>query len=225
MIQAFRDIHKGETAVIVGNGPSLDTTPLMELAGKYLTFAANKIYDSLTHPAFIPMYWTCIDDLMLTDCVPWLIAHPEFLSERFTPRHIPLPYSHGLNTVVDVGFSMDAAEKVFLGGTVTYVNLQLAKYMGFETVLLVGVDHKYPKAAAEGRPGSKMIADGDDPDHFKSKVDAYFSPGKLYNRPELGAVEKYFFPLAKKAFGGRVFNLTPGSAEQVFEKQDWSRWL
>lgn len=225
MIQQFKDIHKGQTALIVGNGPSLDKTPLMELAGKYPTFAANKIYDSAAHPQLIPNYWTCIDDLMLTDCVPWLISHPEFISERFVPRHIPLAKSHGLKTVVEVGFSIDASECVYLGGTVTYVNLQLAKYMGFETVLLVGVDHSYPKAGTEGRPGSKMIADGADPDHFQSKGGAYFSPGKLYNRPELGAVEKHFFPLAKKAFDGRVFNLTPGSAERVFDKQDWSKWL
>jgi hypothetical protein len=225
VIQEFRSTHVDETALIVGNGPSLDTTPLMELARKYPTFAANKIYDSATHPEFIPNFWTCIDDLMLTDCVPWLIAHPEFISERFVPRHIPLARSHGLNTIVDVGFSMDTSEKVYLGGTVTYVNLQLAKYMGFSTVLLVGVDHNYPKAAAEGKPGSKMIADGDDPDHFKGKTSAYFSPGKLYNRPELGAVEKYFFPLAKRAFGGRVINLTPGSAENVFDKQSWSKWV
>jgi hypothetical protein len=225
MIQEFKDTHKGETALIVGNGPSLDTTPLMKLAGKYPAFAANKIYDSASHPAFIPNFWTCIDDLMLTDCVPYLLAHPEFISERFATRYIPLPRAHGLNTVVDVGFSMDVGEKVYLGGTVTYVNLQLAKYMGFETVLLVGVDHHYPKAVTEGRPGSKMIADGTDPDHFQSKDTAYFSPGKLYNRPELGAVEKHFFPLAKRAFGGRVYNLTPGSAENVFEKQSWDKWL
>lgn len=225
MIREFLDIHKGQTALIVGNGPSLDISPLMKLAAKYTTLAANKIYDSHVHPSFVPNYWTCIDDLMLTDCVPWLLAHPEFTAERFVPRHIPLVGSHGLNTVVDIGFSADASEKVYLGGTVTYVNLQLAKYMGFSTVLLVGVDHNYPKAAAEGRPGSKMIADGADPDHFRGKTGAYFSPGKLYNRPELGAVEKHFFPLARKAFGGQVFNLTPGSAEAVFEKQSWSKWL
>jgi hypothetical protein len=228
MIQQFKNTHPGEICVIVGNGPSLDETPLEKLAQKYPTFAANKIYDSASHPDFIPSVWTCIDDLMLTDCIPYLIAHPEFISDKFIPRHIPLSGSHPLNTEVAIGFSKDAAEKVFLGGTVSYVNLQIARYMGFTTALLVGMDHRYDKAGAQDRPGSKMIADGDDPDHFKSRNEAYFSKGRLYNRPELEAIERYFFPLAKQAFnqtGGKVINLTPNTAEQVFEKGKFSEWL
>lgn len=224
MIQQFKDIHKGETCLIVGNGPSLDNTPLEQLAEKYPTFAANKVYDSLVHPDFDPTYWTCIDEMMLTDCVPYLMEHPEFMAERFIPRHIPLARSHSLNPEVAIGFSNNAAEKVFLGGTVTYVNLQLARYMGFTTVLLVGLDHRYPKAGAAGKPGSKMISDGNDPDHFKSKNEAYFSKGKIYNRPELDAVERYFFPLARQAFS-KVVNLTPNTAEQVFEKGKFEAWL
>ena len=224
MIQQFKDIHKGETCVIIGNGPSLDITPLEKLAEKYPTFAANKIYDCAAHPDFVPDFWTCIDEMMLTDCVPYLLAHPEFISERFVPRWIPLPHSHGLNPVVEVGFSLDAADKVFMGGTVTYTNLQLALYMGFDTVLLVGLDHRYTKSGAQGKPGSRMIADGDDPDHFKSKDTAYFSKGKIYNRPELDAVERYFFPLARRAFNGRVFNLTPQTADQVFDKSKFEKW-
>lgn len=228
MIQQFKDIHKGETCVIVGNGPSLDETPLEQLAEKHTTFAANKIYDCAAHPNFDPTYWTCIDEMMLTDCIPYLLAHPEFMAERFVPRHIPLNRAHGLNPEVAIGFSKDVAEKVFLGGTVTYVNLQLARYMGFVNVLLVGIDHKYPKSTANGKPGSKMIANGEDPDHFKSKTDAYFSPGKIYNRPELDAVERYFFPLAKQEFsraGGKIINLTPNTAEQVFEKGKFEKWV
>jgi hypothetical protein len=224
MIQQFKDIHKGETCLVIGNGPSLDNTPLEKLVDKYKTFAANKIYDSAVHPDIIPDYWTCIDDLMLTDCVPYLLAHPEFIAERFVPRTIPLPKSHGLTTIVDIGFSTNAAEKVFLGGTVTCVNLQLAYYMGFSTVLLVGIDHAYPKSSKDGRPGSKFIAQGKDEDHFASKSGEYFAEGKIYNRPELDAIERYFFPLAKRNIK-RIVNLTPESAEQVFEKGKFEEWL
>lgn len=224
MIQQFKNAHKGETCVIVGNGPSLDATPLGKLAEKYITFAANKIYASAAHPDFEPTYWTCIDDMMLTDCVPWMVAHPEYAKERFVPRTIPLPGSHGLTPVVDVGFSLNPEEKVFLGGTVTYVNLQLAKYMGVARVLLVGVDHRYPKADKEGKPGSRFIAKGNDLDHFAT-TEGYFTAGKIYNRPELAAVERYFFPLANEAFKGQVINLTPDTAERVFQKGEAKQWL
>jgi hypothetical protein len=100
--------------------------------------------------------------------------------------------------------------------------------MGFTTVLLVGVDHKYPKAATSGRPGSKFIATGDDPDHFKmADGSAYFAPGRIYNRPELSATERYY-GLARATFeqaGRKIINLTPGTALNVFEKQEIAKWI
>jgi hypothetical protein len=218
----FKDKHKGEACLVIGNGPSLEVTPLDQLE-KYPAFGANKIYGR----GFTPEYWTCVDRDMLHDCIPWMLEH-HVLCDKFVPREIPLPGSHQLNIVVESGFSKDASEKVVIGGTVTYVNLQLAWYMGFTTVLLVGVDHKYPKAAAAGKPGSKFIAAGDDPDHFKmADGSPYFAPGRIYNRPELSATERYYAQ-ARQVFeqGGRkIVNLTPGTALDVFEKQSWSKWL
>lgn len=224
MIQDFRDTRKGDVCVVIGNGPSLDETPLVELHKKYLTFGANKIYGR----EFMPIFWTCVDQVMLTDCIPWVMEHSGFISEKFVPRDVPLPGSHQLNISIESGFSKDAAEKVVLGGTVTYVNLQLAWYMGFSTVLLVGVDHKYPKASAGGKGGYKFIADGADPDHFKmADGSPYFTPGRLYNRPELTANERYY-AAAKLIFeqaGGRIINLTPNSALNVFPKGKFAEWL
>jgi hypothetical protein len=226
MIQDFKDVHKGETCIVVGNGPSLEQTPLWNLRQQYLTFGANKIYGL----EIIPDFWTCVDQVMLTDCIPWVIAQPasSFLAHKFVPRDVPLPGSHQLNISIESGFSKDAAEKVILGGTVTYVNLQLAWYMGFTTVLLVGVDHKYPKASIGGKAGYKFIAEDDDPDHFKlADGSPYFTPGRLYNRPELTANERYY-AAAKMVFeqaGRKIVNLTPGSALNIFPKSTFEEWL
>jgi hypothetical protein len=223
MIQDFKDKHKGETCVVIGNGPSMEHTP-DELIYKYKSFGANKIYGSGDTPTF----WTCIDSVMLTECIPWVIDHPKFECEKFVPRDVPLPGSHQLNISIESGFSKDAAEKVILGGTVTYVNLQLAWYMGFTTVLLVGVDHKYPKASIGGKAGYKFIAEGADPDHFKlADGSPYFTPGRLYNRPELSANERYY-AAAKMVFeqaGRKIINLTPGTALNVFPKGTFEEWL
>lgn len=224
MIQKFKDLHKGGTCVIIGNGPSLDSTPLVSLAKKYITFGANKIYASSAHPDFVPDYWTCIDDLMLTDCVPWMVSHPDYKAEKFVPRSIPLPGAHGLTTRVEISFSLDPVEYVSLGGTVTYVSCQLAKWMGIDTVLFVGLDHRYPKAEKGGKAGSRFIASGNDADHFSVEGGQYFKPGYMYNRPELDAVEKYFFPLVKMNFK-RVYNLTPNTAEKIFDKGTFEKWL
>lgn len=218
----MQDKHKGETCVIIGNGPSLDDTPLEKLGEKYITFGANKIY---MYP-YTPNYYFCVDADMIHDCVPWLTAHPEFEPDNiFLPKGVPYPGRIGLRVVVEPGFSLNPMKKVIIGGTVTFVELQIAHFMGFDTALLVGCDHRYPKTGQDGRPGSKFIAKGDDPDHFG---EGYFEPGKMYNRPELDAVAKLTYPNAKMAYeqhGKKIINLTPDSALDVFEKDTWENWL
>jgi len=221
MINDFHDIYKGETALIIGNGPSLNKTPLAELVKKYpITFGANKIYDL----PFTPTYWACGDGNMLHDCIPWVIAHPEFNSAKFVPRDVPLKDAHYMTLEVKTGFSKDAATVIYMGGTVSYMNMQLAYYMGFTRLLLVGMDHRYGKTVQGGKPGSKFIATGADPDHFKGASGEYFTPGKIYNRPELEATDRYFYPLAKRAFES-IINITPDSALHIFEKDKAENWI
>lgn len=227
MITDYKNIHRGSTCVVIGNGPSLDETPLEELAGRYRTFGANKIYDSLVHPDFVPDFWTCVDTDMLHDCLPWMLEN-EYPAVKFVPREFAFPGANILNVTIGKPVSADAAEYVALGGTVTVVNLQLAYYMGFSTVLLVGVDHRYPKRGSDGAPGTKFIGDGDDPGHFKSKTGAYFSKGRIYNRPELDATGAISYPAARKLFekdGRKIVNLTPGTALEAFEKGDFKAWM
>lgn len=226
MIADFKNLYRGETCLVIGNGPSLDETPLEGF--KYKTFGANKIYDSLTHPQFVPDFWTCVDTDMLHDCLPWILEHPEFNPHKFVPREFAFPGANTLNVAIGRPLSKDAGEYVALGGTVTVVNLQLAFYMGFSTALLVGVDHRYPKRGRDGAPGTKFIGDGDDPGHFQSKTGAYFSKGKIYNRPELDATASISYPAARKLFeqnGRKIINLTPGSALDVFDKDDFKNYV
>jgi len=221
MLNDFKNKHKGETALIIGNGPSLEGMPLLELSGKYITFGSNKIYD---YP-FMPNFWACADALMLHDCIPWIVAHPEYLSEKFVPRDIPLPGAHPMTLTIDVKFSTDAAREMFMGGTVSYIQMQLAHYMGFDRLLLVGMDHRYKKTEKGGQPGSRFIANGEDPDHFKTKEKfAYFTPGRIYSRPELEATERFFYPLALKNFGD-IINLTPDSALTIFKKDKVEKYI
>ena len=219
MIQDFHNTHDG-VALIIGNGPSLDKVPLADFGEKYISFGSNKIYDF----PFKPTYWTCTDGNMLHTCIPWIMEHPEFDPPKFVPRNVPLPGAHQFNPVVEIGFSQDAAVQVFMGGTVSYINMQLAWYMGFRNLILLGMDHRYSKTEKGGKPGSAFIAAGEDPDHFRGQAGAYFLPGHIYNRPELAATERYFFPLAKKAFE-KVVNLTPNSAIMTFETGDWKKYI
>lgn len=231
MLRKFNNIHEGETCVIIGCGPSLKETP-RDLLDKYITFGANKIFALyIGDPAipeeligFAPTYYTLVDDKMIFDCVPVLAGIDWPTKEIFVRRGTPLPGANFLRVEIRSGISRDINVDVVLGGTVTYVNLQIAAYMGFTTALLVGLDHNYHKYN-EKKPGAMMLADGDDDAHF---YPGYFTSGHLYAAPELDGVEAHTFPTAKREWegkGGKIINLTPGTCEKVFERGRFKEWM
>ena len=40
-------------------------------------------------------------------------------------------------------FSIDCSDKVYIGYTVTYIMIQMAAYMGFKEIYLLGMDHDF----------------------------------------------------------------------------------
>ena len=93
---------------------------------------------------------------------------------------------------------------------------------------VVRFDHRYPRRAHDGVPGSKFIGDGIDEGHFRSKGGAYFAKGKVYNRPELDTVGTRSYPIARKVWEAdkrKIINLTPDTALEAFEKQAFRKWL
>ena len=214
----FRYLHKGETAVIVGNGPSLRAKDL-EALSRHKTFGSNMIYRF----PFTPTYYSVVDKEMLDSCLPlpWGFRPTMFLrAEAMVEGNNPI------YPIVAGGFSKNIDNFVVLGGTVTYVLFQLAYYMGFTTLLLLGVDHNYP-AVGSLPPGQQFVAGKKDPDHFPcNDMRPYFRAGETYNAPELERAEQYY-KLASAFFrenGIVVINLTQGSRLDMFEKglvKDW----
>lgn len=211
--------HVGETCVVIGNGPSLKDTDLNKLAKKYPTFGSNRIY---LYP-FVPTYYAVADSIMVASCL-LDIQKPEFKPDAmFLSREVPLKGAIHLNYVVKNGFSKNPGHEVIIGGTVTYVLLQLAYWMGFKRVLLVGVDHSYPGAGVGGLPGTRFIQEGEDQDHFSKD---YFMPGMVYNRPELEATERYYW-LAKEVYEAdnrKIINLTTNTRLLVYDKDNVKKY-
>jgi hypothetical protein len=214
----FKDRCVGETCVILGNGPSLKLDDIRKLDQKYKTLGSNKIY----RLPYTPDYYAIADQEMTQACLP--------LPEWFNPRAMFIRAEAGVGfpiyPITAAGFSRNIDNFVILGGTVTYVLLQIAYYMGFHTVLLLGVDHYYPNAGS-GKPGSMFKAGDTDPDHFQC-LDGkpYFDEGKTFNRPELERVSDYFKWAYEffQAEGRRIINLTPGTHLEVIPKDRIENW-
>ena len=120
-------------------------------------------------------------------------------------------------------FSQDASQRVFCGQSVTIINLQLAYWMGFAKVLLVGMDFSYQIPADAKVDGNIIVSQSDDPNHFDPR---YFGAGKTWKDPKLSRVlritdsQKVF-----EADGRQILNCTVGGALELFRDLPWRRWL
>ncbi len=219
-LRRFQNIHVGKRCFIIGNGPSLRDTDLTLLKDEY-TFGLNRIYMMFDRMGFTPSYYVCVNELVVEQCAREIEAlrMPRFLGwhcrdlVNFTDNMAFLWTRGGLRS----WFFSDLTEGCWEGSTVTFVAIQLAYYMGFREVVLVGVDHSY---SFTGRPHAMVVSDGADPNHFD---DNYFGKGFKWHLPDLEGSElayrvgKFMFEQS----GRRIIDATVGGRLQVFPKVDY----
>jgi hypothetical protein len=114
-------------------------------------------------------------------------------------------------------FARDARGRLWEGATVTYVALQLAYHLGFEQVILIGVDHSF---VTQGTPNTTVVSQGDDPNHFHA---GYFGKGFRWQLPDLDTSERAYI-MARQAYeanGRQVVDATIGGKLTVFPKTDY----
>jgi hypothetical protein len=216
----MKDIHLGQRCFIIGNGPSLKQTNLAHLKDEF-TFGMNRIYLGFPEMGFQTTYFLTINSLVVEQCAEDIksLTMPRFISWRarnFLGRIPDLSYLH--TTYALPRFSTDARGRLWEGGTVTYIALQLAFHMGFEKVILIGVDHSY---SAQGKPNITVVSQGDDQDHFHS---GYFGKGFRWQLPDLETSERGYH-MARHAYekaGRLVLDATIGGKLTIFSKVDYS---
>lgn len=216
----FKDIHKGERCFILGNGPSLKHTDVSRLKNEY-TFGMNRVYLAFPEWGFPTTYYVSINALVIEQCAQDIRAlpMPKFLSwharQHITPTH-DLIFLH--TTYTGPKFSTDLRGRVWESATVTYVAIQLAYHMGFDEVVLIGVDHSFK---TKGDPNQTVISQGDDPDHFNA---GYFGKGFRWQIPDLDTSE-IGYAMARAAYqraGRRIVDATIGGKLTVFPKVDYN---
>ena len=219
-LAALAGRHRGQRAFIMGNGPSLGSMDLAPLADE-ITFGMNRIYLLFDQMRFQPSYYVAINDLVLGQFAEEISAlpMPKFLNwnqRAAFPDDDSILYLRPRLALQD-GFQADMRQPIYTGGTVTYAALQLAYYMGFDEVLLIGVDHRF---AAQGTPNRAEMRMGADRDHFHPD---YFPAGSRWQLPDLRRSE-LAYALADEAFhaaGRRVLDATVDGACPVFDKVDF----
>lgn len=221
-LEQFRDIHKGEKCFIIGNGPSLNQMNLC-LLNDHICFGLNKIYLLFDRTGLEINYHVAVNALVIEQSASEFakLDCPSFLSYKASLGKAPpcagryFLYSKGPFT-----FYPDITHGVFEGYTVTYVAMQLAYFMGFREVYLVGVDHNF---IVSGKPGEKQYMDGPDPNHF----DPNYFGGRDWQLPNLEGSElayrmaQYFF----RRDGREIYDATVGGKLDIFPKISYEEAL
>jgi len=215
-LEKFRDIHKGGDCILIGNGPSLNKMNL-SLLNDYYTIGLNKIFLLFDKSGMRIDYHVCVNKYVIEQCLSEfeLMECPSFIS-----------YKHGrklLNKkekfyfLGDIhskwGFFEDITKGICQGNTVTYSALQIAYFMGFKRVFLIGVDHNFVQ---KGTPHKVETMKGDDTSHF----DPDYFRGLKWQLPDLEGSEMAY-KLAREHFekdNRSVFDATVGGKLEVFTK-------
>ena len=216
----FKNKHTSQRCFIIGNGPSLRRTDLTRLRAES-TFGLNRIYLLFPELGFTTSYYLSVNDLVIEQCAEDIreLDMPKFISWR---AHKLIQPTHNMiflhTTYTGVRFARDARGRLWEGATVTYAALQLAYHMGFEQVILIGVDHNF---TTQGKPNSTVVSQGEDRDHFHP---AYFGKGFRWQLPDLETSERAYI-MACQAFqqaGRQVLDATIGGQLNVFPKVDYN---
>jgi hypothetical protein len=221
-MQTYHVLHKGERCFIIGNGPSLKQMDLCHLRDQ-ATFGLNRIYLLFPELGFTTTYLVSVNDLVLEQCAPEMrrLKIPKFVSWRSRGWFRSDPQANFLDTdfTGPENFTGDMLGRVFEGFTVTFVALQLAFFMGFHEVVLIGVDHNF---TTQGTPNATVVSAGDDPNHF---APGYFGKGFRWQLPDLEGSERAY-RLACKTYTDadrRIVDATLGGKLTIFPKVDYNR--
>lgn len=214
-LKIFKNKHLGKDCFIIGNGPSLNHMDLVPL-NNYYTFGLNKIYLIFDRVDLNLTYHVAVNRYVIQQSASVFekFSHPTFLSYKASVRTIK-PHSHiyYIFTGGERTFRKHLYQEVWEGFTVTYVALQIAFFMGFKRVFLIGVDHNY---RAEGQPKEKQYLRTDDINHFDP---SYFKNNE-WQLPELeGSELAYHMALfSYKEHDRQIYDATINGKLKIFPK-------
>lgn len=228
-LAAMKGAYAGKRCFFVGNGPSLRAEDLTKLHEHgEVTFAFNRVYNIFDQTPWRPTFYISQDEKMLAGCVD--VVDQLELENKLVPVQLKWYYDIRIHDAVyfnmnwqqkenplDFEFSDEIAKEIFCASTGMYTAAQLAAYMGFSEINLIGVDHHFRTSV--NNKGEIVIDD---------KVKDYFTD--KYNEDK----DKLYIPNTEKSTltyvamkrhcdqrGIRVYNATRGGKLEVFPRVEF----
>lgn len=235
---SYKDKYRGKRCFIIGNGPSLRAEDL-ELIKDEISFGMNHIYKIYDKTQWRPTFW-CIQDMNFVremgndfaeagkEAEADFIRMQSYRDIRKIYENIKNPVLVPIWQVYDDykthWFSDSANRYVYDGGTVTYMAMQLAAYMGFAEVYLLGVDFSFP-FTYNARTKKYEQVDLNQAAHFyqtseeskNAKTGLHFGGNDELVKSAYVAAEKYC--INHDDF--QIYNATRGGKLEIFPRVDF----
>jgi hypothetical protein len=213
---SFKDIHKGKRCFIIANGPSLRNTNLNILKDE-ITICMNRGHLLSNLYDFTPTYLFCID--VKNQLNQFTEEYNSIDIVRFYNWNARKLFNNDMKLVFlrlnhKHIFQKNVLKGFWYGHSVTFACIELAYYMGFNEVVLVGKDHNFIE---KGYPHKKMISTRNEDNHF---IKGYYKEGMRWDIPDyLG--EEIAYRLANNAFekeGRKILDATIDGKLEIFKK-------
>ena len=234
-IISLHNRYEGERCFIIGNGPSLNRHDLSLIENEY-TFAVNSFFYKTRETGFVPTFFTVEDNAVMKENCDEIVKFQPRILKFFPTLYRKFHPSTDMTVFFEMNrgfyektgpnycvprFSTDMSEVLYCGQSVTYINLQIAYFLGFKEVYLIGMDFDYVIPDSHRRNGDLILSTTDDPNHFHKD---YFGAGKTWKDPKLDRVAMNYrqAKLAYEASGRNIYNATIGGKLEIFERRDYN---
>ncbi len=209
MKHAYRE---RERCFIVATGPSLREEDLGTLwQNRDFCIGMNRIY--MHKGSWMPDVYVCVDSQLIRDSqeeIDKYGSHIKFIGDScqdfWMKEH---KNTYRIHTIAQdsyrllPNFSIDISQKVYGGATVTYPCIQIAIYLGFKKIYLVGVDCNYVKNSVNNYFFKSNVEDNRN--HHEDRMISSYIAAKKY----------------ADEHGIKIYNATRGGALEVFERVDF----
>lgn len=213
-LSEFKNIHKGQRCFIVCTGPSLTFQDLELIKNEY-SFGMNSILRIYDKTSWRPTYYGIQDKLVYEKMASDVNATEQtmFVSDEIVKTGLPVPKNVIIFPLNLFGheyfnfkhpkfkFSTDVCANVYDGFSITYSLMQIAHYMGFTEIYLLGCDCSYAK----------------DPEKQHFVASGHIDP----NASLVGGLQSQAYKKAKEfcdSHNMKIYNATRGGYLEIFER-------
>ncbi|CUO45460.1 Uncharacterized protein conserved in bacteria [[Eubacterium] contortum] len=220
-IRSIKGTKTGKRCFIVGSGPSLTLNQLEAIKCEDC-FGANRIYKMFEKTVWRPKYYVIQDKYDSTKGIyEKLDVENLFISDFYWKEHgmsnpnaICYHIKRALKQTRNLPFSEDCSTFVQAASTVTFTMIQLACYMGYSEIYLIGMDHTYANVTNDK---GVIIQKNNVKSHaFEDEKPNEVVANIAYMEQAYRTAKNYC-----ESHDIKIYNATLGGALEIFERVDF----